>query len=186
MYVDAKSVKRNEAGGPFSAALAGFKLRQRNAVAAVFEYHFHRHVDVDFIDWTADDVAAEARTVVQVDPCGDVGNVRREAAQRLADDFANDGEGKNFALAADLYPFEFVAGAIAANRPRAKDPCAAVLALLHHELAGFGAVPKRLVDRSNFRQWFFDFLLCHSKKPFVFRRVRVRWSVGRARITSTS
>ena len=89
LYVDAKSVERNEAGVPFSAALAGFKLRQRNAVAAVFEYHFHRHIDADFIDWTADDVAAESRPIVQVDPCGDVGNVRREAAQRLADDFAN-------------------------------------------------------------------------------------------------
>ena len=143
--------ERNETDEPFSAASKGFELRQRDAVAAVFEHHFHRHIDADFIDWTADDVAAESRPIVQVDPCGDIGNVRREAAQRLADDFANDGEGKNFALAADLHPFEFVAGAIAANRPRAKDPCAAVLALLHHELAGFGAVPKRLVDRSNFR-----------------------------------
>jgi hypothetical protein len=139
------------------------ELGQSDAFTGILKNDFNVHADLHVFDRTADDVAAESRPIIQVDPRGDVGNVRREASEGLADDFANYGEGKNFALAADRYPFEFVAGAIAANRPRAKDPRAAVLALLHHELAGFGAVPKRLVDRSDLREWFSNFFFCHSK-----------------------
>ena len=65
--------------------------------------------------------------------------------------------------------FELVTGAVAANRPRAKDPRPAVLALLHHELAGFGAVPEGLIDGSDLREGFANFFFGHSKKPFVFR-----------------
>ena len=112
---------------------------------------------MDFVDRTTDDVAAEARAVVQIDPGRDVRDVGRETAQRLADDFANDREAKDFTFAADLNPFEFVAGAVAANRPRAKDPRSTVLALLHHELADFGAIPEGLIDGSDFGERFFDF-----------------------------
>ena len=153
---------------PRLKALARFELRQRNAFTAVFEDHFHGHVDVDLFDGATDDVAAKSRPIVEVDPGRDVRNIRREAAQRLADDFAYHGEGKNSAPAADLYPFEFVAGAIAANRPGTKDPCAAIFALLHQELAGFGALPKRLIDGSDFRKWFANLLLlpCYSTFPY--------------------
>jgi len=118
---------------------------------------------MDLLDRAADDVAAEARAVVQVDPGCDIGDVRRETAQRLADDFANDREAKDFAFAAYLHPFEPIAGAISANRPRAEHPGAALLAFLHHELAGFGAVPERLIDRSDFGERFFDYFvfICH-------------------------
>src|SRR5262249_49898008 len=88
-----------------SKALAGLELRQLNAAAGIFEYPFHRHVDVDLIDGAADDVAAETRAVVQVDPRRDIRNVGREAAQRLTDNLAYHGEGENFARASDLYPF---------------------------------------------------------------------------------
>jgi hypothetical protein len=154
---------RNEAVETFSAASGRLKLRQRDSVAAVFEDDLHRHIDVDFVDRATDDVAAEARAVVQIDPCRDVRDVGRETAQRLADDFANDREAKDFTFAADLNPFEFVAGAVAANRPRAEDPGAAVLAFLHHQFARSSAVPKRLIDGSDFGEWFLKYfvLFCH-------------------------
>src|SRR5258705_5195455 len=145
--------------------LTRLEFRQRDSVAGVFENDFHGHVDVDFFDRATDHVAAEARTVVQIDPGRDIGDVRRETAQRLADDFANDREAKDFTFAADLNPFELVTGAIAANRPRAEDPGAAVPAFLHHQFAGFGALPERLVDRSDFGKWFLKYfvLFCHIK-----------------------
>jgi hypothetical protein len=159
-------MERNETGGPFSAALTRFEFRQRHPFTAIFEDDLYGHVDVDFFDGAAGDVAAESRPVVEIDPGCDVRNVGAEAAQCLANDFANHGEGKNFALATDLYPFEFVAGAVAANRPRAKNPRPAVLAFLHHELAGFGAVPKRLVDGRNFRERFANFFFGHVTGTF--------------------
>ena len=64
LYVDAKSVECNEADEPFSTASVRFEFRQGNAVAAIFEYHLHRHVDVDLIDGATDDVAAETWAVV--------------------------------------------------------------------------------------------------------------------------
>jgi hypothetical protein len=108
---------------------------------------------------------AEPRPFIEIDPRGDVGNIRREAAQRLSDDFADHREGKNLAAAADLHPVELVARAIAANRPRAENPRAAVPALLHHELAGFSAVPKRLVDGSDLGEGLFNclVLICHNQ-----------------------
>ena len=130
--------------------LTRFELRQRYIVAGIFENNFYRHIDVNFVDRAVDDIAAKAGTVVQVNPGGNVRNIRCEAAQGLSDDFANDRERKNFALAAERDPFQFVAGAVAANRSRTKDPGAAVLAFLHHELAGPGSVPERLVDGSDF------------------------------------
>ena len=145
--------------------LTRLKLRQRDSVAAVFEDDLHRHIDVDFVDRATDDVAAKARAVVQIDPGRDVRDVGRETAQRLADDFANHREAKDFTFAADLNPFEFVAGAVAANRPRAEDPGAAVPAFLNHQFAGFGAFPERLVDGSDFGKWFLKYfvLICHIK-----------------------
>ena len=133
------------------AALTGFKFRQRHPFTAIFEDYFHRHADLHLVNRAADDVAAESWTIVQIDPGGDVGNIRSEALERVADDFTDNGETKDFAFAADLHPFQFFAGAVAANRPRAEHPGAAVLALLHHELAGPGSVPERLVDGSDFR-----------------------------------
>jgi hypothetical protein len=142
------------------------ELGQRDAFTGIVKNDFNVHANLHVFNRAADDVAAESRPLVEIDPGRDVGNVGREAAQRLTDDFANHSEGKNFALAADLYPFEFVAGAVAANRPGAKDPRAAVLALLHHELAGFGAVPESLVDRGDFREGFSNLFFCHVTEPF--------------------
>jgi hypothetical protein len=124
---------------------------------------------MNFLNWTADDIAAEARSFIEIDPGGDVGNVRSKAAQRLTDNFSYHGEGKYFAFAADFYPLEFVAGAIATNGSRAKHPGAAVLAFLNHQFAGFGAVPELLIYRCNLRNWLFDYaiLIRHIKlSPF--------------------
>ena len=145
-------VKRSRARitSTIASGLARSKFRQRHPFTAIFEDNLHRHVDVDLFDGATDDVAAESRPVVEIDPGGDVGNIRSEALERVADDFTDDGETKDFAFAADLHPFQFFAGAVAANRPRAEHPGAAVLALLHHELAGPGSVPERLVDGSDF------------------------------------
>ena len=139
------------------------ELRQCDSVTAVFENDLHRHIDMDLVDWAADDVAAKARSLVEIDPRGDVGDIRSETAQRLTDDFADDREGKYLSLATDFYPFELVAGAIAANRSRAKNPGAAVLAFLNHQLAGCGAIPERLIDRRYLGKWLFDcsVLVCH-------------------------
>ena len=132
------------------AGLARFELWQRDTVAAVFEHDFDRHVDFDLLDGTTDDVAAKARAVVQINPGGDIGNVGTKAAERGADDFTNDREAKDFAFAADLHPVEFFAGAIAAHGTRRKHPGRAVGAFLHHQFAGFGAIPEGLVDRRYF------------------------------------
>ena len=43
---------------------------------------------MNFVDRTADDIAAEARSFIEIDPGGDVGNVRSKAAQRLTDNVA--------------------------------------------------------------------------------------------------
>src|SRR5687767_2438961 len=114
---------------------------------------------MNFVDRTADDIAAEARSFIEIDPGGDVGNVRSKAAQRLTDNFSYHGEGKYFAFAADFYPLEFVAGAIATNGSRAKHPGAAVLAFLNHQFAGFGAVPELLIYRGDLRNWLFDYAI---------------------------
>src|SRR5262245_9377003 len=148
---------------------ARLKLRQRNAISRIFEHNFHWHVDVDLVDRTADDVAAKTRAIVQVDPRGDVRYVGAKAAERLADHFADDGEGKDFPFATDLNPFKLVAGAIPADRPRAKNPSAAVSALLHHQFAGFGTVPERSVNWGYFGGWFFYcFFFCHGKLLSLF------------------
>jgi hypothetical protein len=128
-------------------------------LAAVLENNLYRHIDMNFLHWTADDIAAEARTLIEIDPGGDVGNVRSKAAQRLTDNFSYHGEGKYFAFAADFYPLEFVAGAIATNRPRAKHPGAAVLAFLNHQFPCFGAVPELLIYRCNLGNWLFDYAI---------------------------
>ena len=111
---------------------------------------------MNFVDRAADNIAAETRTFIEIDPGGDVGDVRSKTAQRLPDNFTYHGEGKYFAFAADFYPLEFVAGAIATNWSRAKYPGGAVLAFLNHQLANFGAVPERLIHGRNLRDRFFD------------------------------
>ena len=128
---------------------------------------------MDLVDWAADDVATKARSLVEIDPCGDVRDIRSETAQRLTDDFSDDREGKYFSLAADFDPFELIAGAIAANRSRAKNPGAAVLAFLNHQLAGSGAIPERLIYRRYFRNGLLvhTILVAHIKlSPFVIDR----------------
>ena len=155
---------------------AGSKLRQGDAFAGVFEHNLHRHVDVNLFDGAADNVAAESRAFVEIHPCRYIRNVGRKAAQRLAHDFANDGEGKDFASAAELHPFEVATVALDADRPRAKNPRLTILAALHHQLAGFGAVPEGLVDRSDFRQGFFDVSgsFRHRFLPFKYLTERVQ------------
>jgi uncharacterized membrane protein len=141
------------------------ELRQCDSVAALFENDLHRHIDMDLVDRAADDVAAKARSLVEIDPRRDVRDIRSETAQRLTDDFADDREGKYFSLAADFYPFELIAGAIAANRSRAKNPGAAVLAFLNHQLARFRAVPERLIDGRYLGKGLFDcsVVVCHME-----------------------
>ena len=145
------------------------ELWQCHTLAGVLENDLHRHIDMNLVDRTADDIAAEARSFIEIDPGGDVGNVRSKAAQRLTDNFSYHGEGKYFAFAADFYPLEFVAGAIATNGSRAKHPGAAVLAFLNHQFAGFSAVPELLIYRGDLRNWLFDYaiLIRHIKlSPF--------------------
>jgi hypothetical protein len=150
-------------------AVSRDELRQCHALAAVFENDSNRHIDMNLVNRAADDIAAEARTFIEIDPGSDVGNVRSEAPQRLTDHFSDYGEGKYLAFATDFHPLEFVAGAIATNRSRAKHPAAAVLAFLNHQLAGSGAVPERLIHRRYFRKRLFDYpiLITHIKfSPF--------------------
>ena len=97
------------------------ELRQCHTLSAIFENNSHRHIDVNLVNRAADDIAAEARTFIEIDPGGDVGNVRSKAAQRLTDNFTYHGEGKYLAFAADFYPLKFVAGAVATNRPPCKN-----------------------------------------------------------------
>jgi hypothetical protein len=145
------------------------ELRERYTLAAVFENNLHGHIDVNFVNRTADYIAAEARAFIEIDPRGNVGDVRSKTAQRLTDNFTYNRKRKYFSFAADFNPVEFVAGAIATNGSRAKNPAAAVLAFLNHQFAGFGAVPERLINGRNLRNRLFDrsVLIRHSKlSPF--------------------
>jgi hypothetical protein len=56
------------------------ELWQCDSVAAVFKNDLHRHIDIDVVDRAADDVAAETRPLVEIDPRGDIGNIRTETA----------------------------------------------------------------------------------------------------------
>jgi hypothetical protein len=96
----------------------GSGLGQCDALAGVFEDDFDIHTDLYVFDWAADDVAAEPRPFFKIDPCRDVGNVGRKATERAADDFADDREREDFAATAELFPFQFVATAFTADRPR--------------------------------------------------------------------
>src|SRR5258706_601900 len=64
----------------FLQGSARFELRQRDAVAAVFEDGLHRHVDLYLLDRAADDGGAQTWTVVEIEPRGAIGNVRSKAA----------------------------------------------------------------------------------------------------------
>jgi hypothetical protein len=125
---------------------------------------------MNLVNRAADDIAAKARPFIEIDPSGNVGNIRSEAPQRLTDHFSDYREGKYLAFATDFYPLEFVAGAIATNGSRAKHPGAAVLALLNHQLAGSGAIPERFVYGRYFRNGLFGhtILVAHIKlSPFM-------------------
>src|SRR2546426_742282 len=148
--------------GPF----AGLELRENHALAAVVEYYFHSHADLNAAHRRADDVAAEARSFVKVNPGRDVWNVRRETAQGLPNDFADHREREDLTFSAQLHPFEFVACTFTADRSRAENPTAALLAFLHHQFAGFSALPKRLVNRSDFGQGLSNLFVRHIVEPF--------------------
>ena len=111
---------------------------------------------MNFVNRTIDNITAEARAFIEIDPCGNVGDVRGKPAQRLTDHFTYDRKREYFSFAADFNPVEFVAGAIAANGSGAEHPAAAVLAFLNHQFAGFGAPPERLIDGRNLRNRLFD------------------------------
>ena len=136
---------------------------QCDAAAGVFEDNLHRHVDLYFVKGAIDDIAAKSRAIVEIDPGGDVGNVRAESGKRSAYHFAYYRKGEDFTSLADLDPLELVARAVAANRARAKNPGAAVLAFLHHQFAGARRIPKGFVHRSDLRQWFLKFLFRHTR-----------------------
>src|SRR5215813_13135580 len=86
--------------------LSRLEFGQEDSPAGVLEQHRDRHADFHPLDRAADDVAANPRALLEVDPGGDVGDVLLEAAERAADDLADDGEREDFAAAAQLRPFK--------------------------------------------------------------------------------
>ncbi len=100
-------------------------------MSRLFENHLDRHSDRHFFDRALDDITADPRAFIQIDPGRDVRNVFCESSEGPADHFTDHGEGEDVPAAADRGPLKFFAAALDASGAGAPDPRLAVATALH-------------------------------------------------------
>jgi hypothetical protein len=121
------------------------------------------HAERYLFNRAVDDIGDHARAFFEIDPGDDVGDVRRESLRRgAADDLADYGERLDLTLAAHRCPLDALAATLVAQRARGPNPCAAVVAMLHHELILRRCVPKGFRFGGDRRQRFSNVYFGHK------------------------